>query len=177
MGNALPAYGIDLSVAVSQLLNPYTLLIPAKCKEIYDAFATKGHIDFKLPPHIACNILGPFFDNPKPLVDAFSFETDSQSDDCVNVYCLVTALYFYSKSNVLTKSRCNLFTVIFNIFLQKDLRTLKLKELTKLIKAVILGVCSMTEHDFPDNRCFRKLADIVMMLADYKLIKRVNLEE
>lgn len=177
MGNALQSHGINLSAEVSNSLSSYTSLTSVKCKEIYEAFAIKANTDFKLPPHKVCKILRPFFDKSKALVDAFTLETGSQSEDNVNVYYLLVALSFYSKSNIMVKARCNLHTVIFSIFLQKDSRTLKLQELTKLIKSVIMGVCCMTECHFPDNRSFRNLADIVMMIADYNLIKRVNLEE
>lgn len=176
MGNALLAYNIDLSEPVSPFLIPYTSLSTLKCKEIYDTISHRSSGPIKLAPQLLYRNLVPYFNDPKPLVQAFTLE-DSYGEEFVNINYLISALYFYSRSNITFKAKGNINTVLFGIFLDKDPSTLRIQELTQLIKSVILGVYCMTGRSFSNSGYFRKLAEEFMMLADFKLIKRINLEE
>jgi hypothetical protein len=176
MGNVLLGYNIDLSEPVSPLVIPYTSLSTLKCKEIYDTIFHGSSSHIKLAPQLLSQNLVPYFNDPKPLVQAFTLE-DSHRKEFVNINYLISALYFYSRSSISAKARSNIKIALFGIFLDKDPSTLRLQELTQLIKSVILGVCCMTGRSFPNTGYFRKLAEEVMMLADFKLIKRINVEE
>lgn len=177
MGSALSACDIDLSEEVISSLIPFTLIPSLKYKEIHNALALHEHINSKLPAIKVFKVLKRYFENPKPLVDTFKTRTGPNGDEFVNVNYLVSSLCFYSKSAGIRKCQCNIYTVLFKLFLTHESRTLKLQELTKLIKSVIIGVYHMIGREFPKSTIYRKLADEFMIFADFKHIKRINSEE
>lgn len=177
MGSALSTCGIDLSGSVISSLIPFNSIHSLKFKEISHALTIEGHHHAKLPAGMVFKLLKPYFDNPKPLVSSFMLRTGPCDEEFVNMNYLLAALCFFSKCTGIQKSRCNIYLVLFGLFVRNETRSLKLHELTKLIKSVIIGVFHMTGKDLPDNSLYRKLADEFMVLADSKHIKRINTEE
>ena len=177
MGNLLERCGLELSVPTILSLSPFTMLSSLMIKEIKIALVAEEALNSKLLASKALKLLKKYFDNAEPLVRAFTFLESTQCEEIVNVNCLVAALCFYSKSSPFRKARCKIYLVLFNLFVNDRSRTLRLNELTKLIKSVIVGTRHMTGQDLPNSQIYRVLAEECLVLADYKHIKRINSEE
>ena len=118
-------------------------------------------------------MLQPYFQDPKPLIDTFKVHSANQAGFYVDIKYLLVALCFYSHSTTEIKARN-----LFKLFLSPNSHTLKLPDLTKLIKSLIVSVYLMTGQDIPeDSSCYRVVAQEVMGLMDMLNIKRVNIEE
>jgi hypothetical protein len=177
MGNLLERCDLDLSKPTMLSLIPFTMLSSLKIKEIYRALVTEEHARSKILASKVLTVLKKYFDNPGPLVRAFTFLEFTQCEELVDLICMVSGLCFYSKSSPFRKARCKIYLVLFNLFVDDRSRTLRLKELTKLIKSVIVGTRYMTGQDLPNSQIYRVLAEECLILADYKHIKRINSEE
>ena len=177
MGNLLEKCDIELSESVIPALVPFTMLSSLEIKRIRKALTVDVTLNSKLLASKALKLLKKYFDNPGPLVTAFTFLESTLSEEIVNVYCLVAALCFYSKSSPFRKAKCKIYLVLFNLFVNDRSTTMRLKELTKLIKSIILGTRHMTGQDLPNSQIYRVLAEEFLLLADYKCIKRINFEE
>jgi hypothetical protein len=174
MGNLLERCGVDLSEPPILSLVPFMMLSSLMIKQINRALVAEEPINSNLLANKALTILKKYFDNPGPLVKAFTFLEITHCEEVVNVNCLVAALCFYSDTSTFRKARCKLYLVLFRIFVQDRSRTLRLKELTKLIKSLIVGTRRMTGKGFPNSRIYKVLAEECLILADYKHIRRIN---
>jgi hypothetical protein len=177
MGNLLERCGLDLSEPVVLTLVAFTSLSSLKLKEISRALAEKEPLSSKLLSSKAFTVLEKHFESPGPLVRAFTFLYGTQGDEFIDIYCLVAALCFYSNTSPLRKARCKIYLVLFRLFVKDRSRTLRLQELTKLIKSLIVGTRRMTGQDLPKSQIYKVLAEECLAVADYKHIKRINSEE
>jgi hypothetical protein len=173
MGSVFSFHNFDLSQQVLPTLTPFTLLSNSKYRELSELLFSHTSHDSKLSPTSGHNVLKYYFPNPKPLIDAFTITSPSQAESYVDIKYLLVALCFYSHSTTEIKARN-----LFKLFLSPNSHTLKLPDLTKLIKSLIVSVYLMTGQDIPeDSSCYRVVAQEVMGLMDMLNIKRVNIEE
>jgi hypothetical protein len=177
MGNLLVRCGLDLSQPAMLSLTTFTSLSSLKIKEISRALAAESSFSSKLLSSKVHTILKKHFENPGPLVRAFTFLDVTPDEEYVDIYCLVSALCFYSNTSALRKARCKLYLVLFRLFANDRSRTLRLQELTKLIKSLIIGTRCMTGGVLPNSQIYKLLAEECLVLADYRHIKRINSEE
>jgi hypothetical protein len=146
-------------------------------KRINLALIAEEPLSSKLLSSKAFTVLEKHFESPGPLVRAFTFLYGTQGDEFIDIYCLVAALCFYSNTSPLRKARCKIYLVLFRLFVKDRSRTLRLQELTKLIKSLIVGTRRMTGQDLPKSQIYKVLAEECLAVADYKHIKRINSEE
>lgn len=171
--------GLDivLTDAVIPSLKSCKYLTLMQVKVILDSLISPGRRSITVPPDKVQSIISRFLKNTSELCDAFTMKVGYVNERFINIYYLVSALTVYSYASWENKVRCNVYLVIYNLFVNSDTSTIGIEEMKLMIQSVVKGVYLMTGRKLPNNKIFCELAIEVSNRVNLKRDMRVEYEE
>lgn len=171
--------GLDivLTDALLPSLKSCKYLTLSQVKLLLDSLKKHSRRSVTAHPDQVQAVLSKFTKDSAELCNVFSMKIGYLNEKFVNIYYLVSALAVHSYASWESKVRCNIYLVLYNLYVNFETLSIGIEEIKLLVQSVVKGVYLSTGRKLPDNRIFGELAIEVFNKVNVRRDMRVNIEE
>ena len=171
--------GLDivLTDALLPSLKSCKYLTLSQVKLLLESLKKRSRRSVTAHPDQVHAVLSNFTNDSAELCKVFSMKIGYLNEKFVNIYYLVSALIVHSYASWESKVRCNIYLVLFNLYVNFETLSIGIEEMKLLAQSVVKGVYLSTGRKLPHNRIFCELAIEVFNKVNVRRDMRVDLDE